>query len=71
VKVDQPCLLKQVADDGQLLGPDFVDAPEEDDREEDVIVRVQRLLFNEQAGLRGQVLSMLMSEVIEVTVGLS
>jgi hypothetical protein len=48
-----------------------VDAPEEDDREEDVIVRVQRLLFNEQAGLRDQVLSMLMSEVIEVTVGLS
>ena len=49
VQVDESLLLKSVANDGEIGGPDVVDAPEEDKGKQDVVVRVQGTLFREDA----------------------
>lgn len=50
VEVDEPPPLEGVADDGQVLRPDAVDAPEEREGEEDVVVGIQGAVFDEDAG---------------------
>jgi hypothetical protein len=50
VPVHQAVALEAVADDGQMLGPDSVVAPEGEQGEEDVLVRVEGAFFKEDAG---------------------
>ena len=45
VGVDQSTTLERVTDEGEMLGPDVVHAPEEHNGEENVVVRVQGALF--------------------------
>lgn len=47
--LDQADALEAVADDGQTPRPDGVGAPEGDEGEEDVVVRVQCAFFEEDA----------------------
>lgn len=51
--VDEPRALEPVADEREARRPDAVAAPEQDGGEEDVVVRVEGALFEEDAGVGG------------------
>ena len=49
--VDEPRALEPVADERKARRPDAVAPPEQDGREEDVVVRVEGSLFEQDAGV--------------------